>query len=59
MIREPLDLNDWQVEEIRKGIAEADAGDFATPEEVARVVNKWTRGIEGKSPFNVNDSNGE
>jgi predicted transcriptional regulator len=59
VIQDPLDLNDWQVEEIRKGIAEADAGDFATPEEVARVVNKRTRGIEGKSPFDVNDSMGD
>jgi predicted transcriptional regulator len=59
VIRKLLNLNDWQVEEIRKGIAEADAGDFATSEEVARVVNKWTRGIEGKSPFNVTDSMGD
>jgi predicted transcriptional regulator len=59
MIRERLNLNDWQVEEIRKGVAEADAGDFATPDEVALVVNKWTRGIEEESLFNVDDSMGD
>jgi predicted transcriptional regulator len=33
----------WQIEEIQKGIAEADAGDFASDEEVkgtfARLTN--------------------
>ena len=56
MTPELRDLNDWQVEEIRKGIAEADAGDFATPHEVASVVKKWTEGIEAEPPFKVDDS---
>ena len=29
-----IELHQWQVNEIRKAIAEADAGDFATEEEV-------------------------
>lgn len=33
----------WQIEEIRRGIAEADAGDFASDEEVEAVFAKWTR----------------
>ena len=33
----------WQVEEIRRGIAEADAGDFASDEEVEALFAKWTR----------------
>lgn len=30
----------WQVRDIRAGIAEADAGDFASPEEVAATFAK-------------------
>ncbi len=30
----------WQVRDIRAGIAEADAGDFASPEEVAAMFAK-------------------
>lgn len=33
----------WQLEEIRAGIAEADAGDFATPDEVAAVFTHPSR----------------
>jgi predicted transcriptional regulator len=29
-----LEMHQWQIEEIHKGIAEADAGDFASEEEV-------------------------
>jgi predicted transcriptional regulator len=36
-------VNEWQINEIKKGIAEADAGDFASEEEVQRVLKKWTR----------------
>jgi len=43
-IREYVALNDWQIEEIKKGIAEADRGQFASQQEVERVVKKWTRG---------------
>lgn len=31
----------WQVAEIRKAIQEADAGDFATSEEMAALDKKW------------------
>jgi RHH-type transcriptional regulator, rel operon repressor / antitoxin RelB len=43
-IRDYVALNDWQIEEIRKGIAEANGGEFASPAEVARLRKKWTRG---------------
>ena len=33
----------WQVEEIEKAIAEADAGKFASDEEVRRLFSKWTQ----------------
>jgi predicted transcriptional regulator len=36
-----VDLKEWQVNEIREGIREADAGDFASDEEVAAVFAKW------------------
>ncbi|BAZ28084.1 hypothetical protein NIES4074_05150 [Cylindrospermum sp. NIES-4074] len=38
-----LEMYQWQIAEIQKGITEADAGDFATDEEVkaifARLIN--------------------
>lgn len=42
-IREYVELNEWQIDEIRKGIQEADRGEFADDREVERVVSKWTR----------------
>jgi predicted transcriptional regulator len=35
-------LNDWQVEEIKNGMAEAGHGDFASDQDVERTLNKWT-----------------
>jgi RHH-type transcriptional regulator, rel operon repressor / antitoxin RelB len=42
-IREYVTLNEWQIEEIRKALGEADRGEFATPQEVQRTMKKWTR----------------
>ncbi|MGJ5631793.1 CopG family ribbon-helix-helix protein [Nostoc sp. CALU 1950] len=40
-----LEMHQWQIEEIQKGIAEADAGEFASDEEVkatfARLTNAY------------------
>ncbi len=41
-IAEYLRRHEWQVAEIEHGIREADAGDFADPEEVAAVFAKWS-----------------
>jgi len=41
-IREYLAANAWQLEEIRKGLEEADRGDFAAEEQVRRTFSKWT-----------------
>ena len=41
-IEEYVSVNEWQINEIKKGLAEADAGDFASEEEVQRVLKKWT-----------------
>jgi RHH-type rel operon transcriptional repressor/antitoxin RelB len=42
-IQEYVALNEWQIEEIKRGIREADAGNFATAEEVAAMRKKWKR----------------
>jgi predicted transcriptional regulator len=42
-IRGYVQLNEWQIDEIRKGIEEADRREFADDKEVERVVSKWTR----------------
>jgi predicted transcriptional regulator len=34
--------NEWQIEEIKKGLAEADSGDFASEEQVRRTLSRWT-----------------
>jgi predicted transcriptional regulator len=35
-------LNDRQIEEIKKGIVEAERGDFANDEDVNQTIEKWT-----------------
>ncbi|HLO86120.1 MAG TPA: CopG family transcriptional regulator [Nostocaceae cyanobacterium] len=37
-----LEMHQWQIEEILKGIAEADAGDFASDEEVKATFARLT-----------------
>jgi len=37
------DAKTWQIEEIEMGIAEADAGDFASEAHVKAVFSKWRR----------------
>ena len=41
-IREYVASNDWQIAEIKKGIDEADRGEFASEADVKRTVRKWT-----------------
>jgi RHH-type transcriptional regulator, rel operon repressor / antitoxin RelB len=40
-IREYIETNEWQIQEIKSALAEADAGDFASAAEVKRVTEKW------------------
>jgi RHH-type transcriptional regulator, rel operon repressor / antitoxin RelB len=42
-IQEFVTVNEWQINEIKKGIAEADAGDFASDREVQQVLKRWIR----------------
>ena len=44
-VREFVELNEWQVRELQQAVREADAGDFAMPEEVGSVLSKW--GVNG------------
>lgn len=37
-----VDMQEWQIAEIQKGIKEADAGEFASDAEVKEVFAKWT-----------------
>lgn len=41
-IREYIAVNEWQIGEIKKGLEEANREDFASSEEVQRVMKKWT-----------------
>lgn len=40
-IRDYVDLNEWQVQEIEKAVGEADRGEFASDEVVGEVFGKW------------------
>jgi len=40
-LREYLAREAWQVSEIQQAITEADAGDFASDEQVSATLNKW------------------
>jgi len=42
-IREYVALNQWQIEEVKKAVAEADRGEFASDKDVERTLKKWTR----------------
>ena len=44
-VREFIEINEWQIEEIKDGLKEADANDFASNQEVQAVFNKW--GVNG------------
>jgi predicted transcriptional regulator len=43
-IRAYVELNEWQITEIRAALKEADAGHFASEAEVEAVRRKWRRG---------------
>jgi RHH-type rel operon transcriptional repressor/antitoxin RelB len=38
-----LERKQWRAEEVRKAIAEADAGQFVPQEDIDRLFAKWTR----------------
>lgn len=42
-IQRYLDLEAWQIGEITQALTEADAGDFATDDELAALTSKYAR----------------
>jgi predicted transcriptional regulator len=40
-IQEFVALNEWQLQEIKTALAEADAGDFASAKELKKSLGKW------------------
>ena len=42
-IREYIALNKWQIAEIKKAVAEADRGEFASERAVKKVLGKWKK----------------
>ena len=40
-IKEFVENNEWQLEEIQAALLEADAGDFATDKSVQKTFEKW------------------
>lgn len=47
-IREFIELNEWQVEELKAAVREADAGDFASDQEIDDVMKRWGAEDTGK-----------
>ncbi len=41
-VREYIELNEWQLQEIQNAITEADAGDFASEESVNAAFGRWS-----------------
>ncbi len=40
-LRDFVELNEWQVEEIKSALQEADNGDFASQQAVNKTLDKW------------------
>jgi len=41
-IRSYVENNEWQIGETQAALKEADAGDFASDKDVAKLAKKWT-----------------
>lgn len=40
-IRDFIEINHWQLKEIKQAIKEADNGEFASEKSVKNILNKW------------------
>ncbi|MDO3381592.1 CopG family ribbon-helix-helix protein [Gilvimarinus algae] len=40
-LRDFIELNEWQIQEIKEAVKEADNGDFANDQEVSKTFAKW------------------
>jgi len=45
-IRVYLESNEWQIQEIQSALTEADAGDFASEQDVQALTEKWLVGAD-------------
>ena len=45
-VRDYVELNEWQIQQTRQALTEADAGDFASAEELAALAAKWAEPAE-------------
>jgi len=43
-LRDYVDVHEWQLEETRRALAEAERGDFASAGQVRRMLDKYGRG---------------
>ena len=41
-LRDFVEVNQWQIQEITDALKEADDGDFASEAEVNKVISKWS-----------------
>ena len=41
-LRDFVEINQWQIQEITDALKEADDGDFASEAEVDKVISKWS-----------------
>ena len=49
-VRDYLELNEWQIRETRQALTEAEAGDFASAEDMAALAAKWAERAERAEP---------
>ena len=45
-VRDYVELNEWQIQETWQALTEADAGDFASAEDLAALAAKWGKPAE-------------
>ncbi|MGI1678343.1 MAG: CopG family ribbon-helix-helix protein [Cellvibrionaceae bacterium] len=44
-LKDYIELNEWQIQEIKTALNEADNGEFATEKELKKTLKKW--GVNG------------
>lgn len=52
-IRHYVETNEWQIQETQLALTEADAGDFASDDEVAALAGKWRVAATSAGPVNA------
>lgn len=40
-LRDFVELNEWQIQEVKEAIQEADEGDYASEQTVSKTLGKW------------------